>query len=106
MTEEEESDVPNQRQFKRRRTLFGGSIYRGSESWDCSISDISESGVRVKTEAELEIGDVVELKNNKFNDIREAEVVWKREGFLGLNFLVKIDTTRKEVAEFFKMIRG
>ncbi len=99
---EASTETPNQRQFTRRRTLFGGSIYRGMEKWDCSISDISESGVRVKTKAELELGDLVELKNNKFNDIREAEVMWKRDGYIGLNFLVKIDVTKKEVAEFFK----
>ena len=98
----DEPQSTNKRQFKRRRTLFGGVIYRGQDQWDCSISDISESGVRVKCKGELEIDETVELKNNKFNDLRDAEVVWYRDGYYGLNFLVKIDVTAPGVADFFR----
>ncbi len=49
-----EIGLENKRKFRRRRTLIGGMIYRGADKWSCSISDISESGVRVKTDAEIE----------------------------------------------------
>lgn len=96
------TETDNKRVTPRRRTLIGGTIYRGDEHWACSISDISETGVRVKCSQDFEIGEQLVLKNNKFNDLREAEVKWKREGYIGLNFLVKIDKTNKDVADFFK----
>ncbi len=89
----------------RRRTLFGGVIYgEGGESWSCSISDISETGAKVKSKAELELGTFVDLKINKFNDLRRTKVMWVRDGHVGLEFLVKIDKANKEMTEFFKLI--
>ena len=96
----------NNRTFRRRRTLFGGTIFKGSQKWDCRISDISESGVRVRTDCDLEIGTLVELKITKINDFREAEIVWKTENFIGLNFLVRIDPKNAEVALLFRPINS
>lgn len=89
----------------RRRTLFGGTIYDESgQSFDCSVSDISTSGVKVKTKTEFEIGDAVDLRINKFNDLRPCHVIWKREGAIGLRFEVHIDPYDPDMADLFKLI--
>ena len=97
--EEEDS-----RRHRRRRTILGGVLYSGSEKWECSIFDFSESGARVRGAGDLEIGSFVELKINKFNDFREAKVMWKRDAFLGLEFLVNFDAEKDEAARLLKPI--
>ena len=92
------------RVFPRRLTLLGGAIFKDSEKWDCRISDISEMGVRVWSECDLEIGSNVELKINKINDFREAKIVWKSDSFLGLNFLIPMDSKNAEIADLFRPI--
>ena len=93
------------RQSRRRKTLFGGVLFNDDgEQWDCSIVDFSETGAKVRSQAELEAGSFVNMKIAKFNDLRRAEVMWSREGNLGLRFVVKIDRNQKEVAEFFKLV--
>ena len=93
------------RKFSRRRTLFGGVLFDADDNkWECSISDISTTGAKVKTEANLEIGSFTELRINKFNDLRRAEVMWVRDGVIGLRFLVNIDKDQQGMAEFFKIL--
>lgn len=90
----------------RRRTLFGGTIFgKDGNSWDCSISDISKAGVRAKVKAEFEIGDPVDLRINKFNDMRPCTVMWARDGFIGLQFNVRIDPESENLTELFKFAR-
>ena len=101
------ADERDNRESGRRRTLFGGVIFdEDGKSWNCSISDISESGAKVKTEADLKAGSFVDLKINKFNDIRRTKVMWFREGHIGLEFVVKIDKTKEGISEFFKLIES
>ena len=101
------ADSRENRKTGRRRTLFGGVVYdEEAKAWNCSISDISETGARIKSEAKLEIGMFVDLKINKFNDLRRTKVMWKREGFVGLEFLVKIDKAKDGLAEFFKIMES
>lgn len=89
----------------RRRTLFGGTIYdQSGEAIDCFVSDISTSGVKVKTKSEFEIGDSVDLKINKYNDLRRCHVIWKREGAIGLRFEIHIDPNDPDMGELFKLI--
>ena len=90
----------------RRRTLFGGTIFsKNGNSWDCSISDISEAGVRAKVKAEFEIGDKLDLRINKFNDMRPCTVMWIRDKYIGLQFDVKIDPETENLSELFKFAR-
>lgn len=99
------TDNNENRKTGRRRTLFGGVVYdEAGKGWDCMISDISETGAKIKSAAILEIGMSVDLKINKFNDMRRTKVMWKREGHVGLEFLVKIDKTKTGMAEFFKIV--
>ena len=101
------ADGKETRRSGRRRTLFGGVIYgEGGETWDCSISDISEEGAKVRSEAELEIGTFVDLKINKFKDLRRTKVMWVRGGHVGLQFLVKIDKAKDGMSDFFKLMES
>ena len=93
------------RQTGRRKTLFGGVLFNDDgDQWDCSIVDISETGAKVRSQADLEAGSSVNMKITKFNDLRRVEVMWSRDGSLGLRFVVKIDKHQKEMAEFFKLV--
>ena len=85
------ADEIKDRRSTRRRTLFGGVVYdEKRNAWDCSASDFSEEGVKVRMpqDANLEMGSFVDLKINKFNDIRRCKVMWARDGFIGLQFLI------------------
>lgn len=73
-------------------------------AWNCYIADISEDGAKVKSSAELELESFVDLKINRFNDMRRCKVMWIREGHIGLEFLVKIDKNKEGMTEFFKLM--
>lgn len=101
------ADEIKDRRSTRRRTLFGGVVYDDERNaWDCSVSDFSEEGVKVRVppDANLEMGAFVDLKINKFNDIRRCKVMWARDGFIGLQFLVKIDKEKDGMSDFFKIM--
>lgn len=86
--------------------MFGGVIYGPDDAvWDCWFADISESGAMVRTDANPPVGTFVDLKITKLNDIRRCKVMWARGGHLGLEFLIKIDAAKHNMAEFFKVVR-
>ncbi len=100
MTETDEN-----RNSGRRKAFFGGVLYDDADKkWECLISDISETGAKIRTEADLENGAFVDLKINKFDDFRRAEVVWKRDGYIGIRFMVNIDKNNEKVSSFFRLI--
>ena len=93
------------RQNGRRKALFGGVLFNDDgEQWDCSIVDFSETGAKVRSQANLVTGSSVNIKINKFNDLRRAEVMWSRDGTVGLRFVVRVDPLQKEMVEFFKLV--
>lgn len=51
---------------------------------------------------------IVELKINKFNNIREAELMWAKDKYRslyrGLRFLVNLDMSRAEGTSLFKPV--
>ena len=97
------TDVTNQRNKTRRRTIFGGVIYEdGGRNSECSVSDISQTGVKVKSSITPEIGVDVDLKINKFDAIHRCTVAWVRDGEVGLQFLVAITEKHDEMAKLFK----
>ena len=68
------------------------------------IADMSTSGARVKTSAEISLGTELYLKIDKFNDLRRAEVVGLREGYTGLRFSKEITNPPASMAAFLAPI--
>ncbi len=100
------ADGIDKRAHGRRRTIFGGTIYaQNGGVWDCSIVDISESGVKLRATTELAMGDKVDLKINKYNELRSCEVIWLREGEVGLQFIMNIDPQRAGMNNLLGILR-
>ena len=95
------------RSHGRRRTIFGGVLYsQDGASWECAIVDVSESGAKVRADTSLAIGDKVDLKINKLNEFRTCEVIWLREGAVGLQFVVGLDPSREGIASLLGIFRN
>jgi len=100
------NDVKDLRKTGRRRTIFGGMIFVDEgDGVECVVADISEAGARVKTDLALEMGSHVDLRINKYNDLRRAKVVWVRQGEVGLEFDVGIDSADGDMARLFKIVK-
>ena len=98
--------MADNRSTGRLRTLLSGVLYdEEGRAWECSISDVSEGGARIKSKTEVELEMFVDLKINKFNDVRQTKVMWKRESYTGLQFTVKIDKGKGPMSEFFKLMQ-
>ncbi len=103
----DEDEGISRRISERRRTILGGRIYNDDgDAWDCTIKDLSEAGAKVRTDAALENGTCVDLKVNKFEDLRRAEVIWVRGSEAGLRFLVKIDRVPESMRRLFSLVQG
>ncbi|NQV48116.1 MAG: PilZ domain-containing protein [Rhodospirillaceae bacterium] len=101
----DDSGDRDNRKSGRRRTLFGGVIYDGKGGqWDCSVSDLSEIGAKVRTKAEFVVGEGVELKINKYNSLHRASIAWVREGFIGLEFKVPLNRQDDEIKRLFNLV--
>jgi len=86
----------DKRTHGRRRTIFGGVLYgQDGGSWECAIVDISESGAKIRAATDLKMGEKVDLKINKYNEFRTCEVIWLREGEVGVRFVVGLDPKRE-----------
>ncbi len=100
------TDASNNRVMPRRRAILSGRIFTDDgKVWHCLIRDISEKGARIKCDASPKQGLMVDIKVTKLNDILRAEVMWVRDGEIGLRFLTKIDTTPKSMARFFTLAK-
>lgn len=100
------TDPPSQdnRQAPRRKSLFGGRLFiDGGGAWDCLIRDLSEGGAKIRVDdpTPLAAGMRVDLKVNKFEDLRRAEVMWVRGTEIGLRFLARMDRGSKSMERFF-----
>ena len=99
-------ETGQKRKAARRRTLFGGVLYHSDgRSWECKVTDISKDGVKVVLDVDIQIGEKVDLRINKFDIMRSCEVMWLREGQVGLRFLVSIDPKSENMTELFRFAR-
>ena len=100
---EEANDI-SRRVSERRLTILGGRIYGDDDQrWDCTIKDFSEAGAKVRSDATLEKGGFVDLKVNKFEDLRRAEVIWVAGNTAGLRFLSKIERAPESMRRLFAL---
>lgn len=90
----------------RRKTILGGRLYddRGNV-WDCIVKDLSESGAKVVIETDLGLGEFVDFKVNKFEDIRRAEVRWIEGNLMGIRFLAKMEKVPSSMRRLFTLMK-
>ena len=75
------------RSSKRTRTLLAGKLcYGAGLSTDCTISDLSESGAKVRCDNASIIPAAVFLVHLREQKAFEATVAWRRANGLGLKF--------------------
>ena len=85
------------RDSRRRRTLLSGVVFDTNNlTWECSVTDMSQTGVRVTTSIKPNVGSSVSLQISKFKTRHRFEVMWARNGELGLR---NIDTALAYDAE-------
>ena len=93
----------------RRRALLGGKVFaEGGGAWECLIRDLSEGGARVRIDdpTDLKEGGYVDLKVNKAEDMRRAQVMWVRGTEIGLRFLSPMDRAPKSLERFFTLTKS
>jgi len=76
------------RSSRRRRTLLSGKLVYGpvSMTQDCAISDMSQTGARVRLEGAEPLLDPVYLIDVRHGLAFEAKVAWRRGRMAGLSF--------------------
>ena len=75
----------------RRRTILEGKIFDdGGTFAECTVFDLSTTGARVKSDNLFEGRDAVNLKIARLPNIQRSEIVWRRNGQLGLRFANEI----------------
>lgn len=53
---------------------------------DCTVRDISETGARLMCADPLSVANVFRFLLPAENTIRDARVVWRRDGMVGIEF--------------------
>ncbi|HEX4198765.1 MAG TPA: PilZ domain-containing protein [Caulobacteraceae bacterium] len=86
------SDV-ERRRAPRPRVLLGGKLVFGNatQSADCTIRDLSETGARVRIAPDLPIGGEVWLISITGGLAWRSQTAWRRANELGLHFLEQVD---------------
>ena len=86
-----ETDGKELRADVRRRTILGGKLISDAgQVKDCLIMDLSLAGVRCRCGEPMESKTFVNVRINRFGELRRAEVMWVRGDQVGLRFTEKI----------------
>jgi PilZ domain len=78
----------NNRIAPRARVLKGAKIV-SMNNWslmDCTVRDLSETGAKLLCGDPLAVANVFRFLMPAENTIRDARVVWRRDGMLGIEF--------------------
>ena len=78
--------APRRRAFLVGKIVYGGEIY----TLDCTIKDISETGVRVKVRDPFSIPNNIVFLDPKNFCAYESSVKWRKGSEMGLSFDRKI----------------
>jgi len=80
--------LDNKRSAPRARVLKGAKIVNMNQ-WsllDCTVRDLSETGAKLICADPLSIANVFRFLLPSENTIRDARVIWRRDGMLGIEF--------------------
>jgi PilZ domain len=85
---EPQFDSGNRRHDRRNRVLLGGLVVSrdGAQTWDCTVTDLSETGAKIRLAKDQVIPEHHILINLKEGVAYEATASWIRLPLVGLNF--------------------
>ena len=90
----------------RRRTLLGGRVFDDEgRIEDCTISDISVAGVRIRVGYHFPNATQLTLRMDRFGEILRAAIMWRRGGQIGLQFLKPFTAIPPAMAAIFKLLK-
>ena len=75
----------DERKFKRADTVIPGMLIFGNLKVRISVLDLSIAGAKIRTDAPIDPGRKIALAIDGFGSF-PAEVVWRREGRIGMRF--------------------
>ena len=75
----------NHRAHAREETKLNARLSCGGAEYHCAVEDISPGGAKVKSSAQIDTGEHVDLDLTPFGVVA-AHTVWARKGHLGLKF--------------------
>jgi hypothetical protein len=75
----------DERKFKRADTVIPGMLIFGNLKVRISVLDLSIAGAKIRTDAPIDAGRRISLAIDGFGSF-PAEVVWRREGRIGIRF--------------------
>ncbi len=84
------------RSYKRRTVILPAMVSVDNLEFDCTVFDLSLSGMRLKFDFPIKVGAKIFIKL-KGKLVRTAKVVWSANGFLGLCFTDKPEEVRAEL---------
>ena len=98
-------EIDSGREKPRRRTVLKGKLFDDGDRFsDCTILDLSRSGARIRTREDFAGADNLLLKIDRFNELRRAEVMWRRKNEIGLRFLDEMKTTPRRMAKILESL--
>jgi hypothetical protein len=81
--------VVTERAHSRRPVRLDGTLRRENEPFDITIDDLSTTGFGATTDADLCPGDRIRIGAPAIQ-LRNAEVIWARNGKVGFRFLIPL----------------
>ena len=91
---------------RRRRVLLFGRISdaTGSQTTECAISNLSVSGAQVRLYIDQSFPSLIYLLNAKTHTAHLSEIIWHRDGRMGLNFRETYDL-EKDIPERLSFLK-
>jgi PilZ domain len=80
--------ISNNRIAPRARVLKSAKLISMNQVsvFDCTIRDMSATGARLLCAEPLSVPNIFQFMVPSENSIRDARVVWRREGMVGIEF--------------------
>ncbi|MBD2841024.1 PilZ domain-containing protein [Erythrobacter rubeus] len=81
--------VAERRQSERKQLRLATSVGSSADANRALIHDLSGSGLRLETDAELSVGDIIQVGLPLIGPV-DAKVIWRELSFLGCDFVEPI----------------
>jgi len=94
------SKAKDQRRFRRRATLFSGTIIDAKRAVDVVVLDVSVNGAKLRVPEAFTCNRYVVLRIERLGQFA-ARVVWKRDNRLGLQFTEPPEKVAKRLPSSF-----